>query len=100
GPRQIRPTQEIWAGPQPFLRIRASWSIQRKRELRLQVGRRGKTMERARISKWIVAFTIACASASGLAQIDPLSVQRRAIERIDRYVDHYRRTGDFKSQVA
>src|SRR5262249_45040725 len=35
-----------------------------------------------------------------LAQADPIALQKRAVDRIDAFVDNFRRTGDLRSRAA
>jgi len=36
----------------------------------------------------------------GAQQMDPIALQKRAVQRLDAFVDHFRRTGDFQSRMA
>jgi CHAT domain-containing protein len=59
-------------------------------------------MALTRFLRYLVSVAALCSSLSLPAspQSDPLLRQKRALERIDSFVDHYRKTGDFKSRVT
>ena len=38
-------------------------------------------------------------SSAAAAQGDPMAMQQQAIRRIDAFVEHFRKTGDFQSRV-
>jgi CHAT domain-containing protein len=53
--------------------------------------------------RWLSAARVGlafCMAAAAWAADDPLVLQQRAVERIDAFVDHFRRTGDYRSRVA
>jgi CHAT domain-containing protein len=45
-------------------------------------------------------FLLLAGAPPAMGQGDSLELQRRAIQRIDAFIDHYRRTGDFTSGIS
>lgn len=59
-------------------------------------------MDRRRVCKLLVLTAFLCLLLQAQrvsAQSDPLELQRRAIQRIDAFIDHYRKTGDFQARL-
>ena len=56
-------------------------------------------MHYRRICGLLVVLLLCLAPGSGFAQNDPISLQTRAIQRIDGFVDQFRRTGDMRSRL-
>ena len=66
--------------------------------------RNGMTKERA-IRRWLWAacaglLLVVCVAEVARAADDPLVLQQRAVDRIEAFIDHFRKTGDFRSRIA
>ena len=48
----------------------------------------------------ILGISLVVLSAQALAQLDPLALQKQAIQRIDAFVNRFRMTGEMKSGLA
>ena len=52
--------------------------------------------------RWLLAARLGlafCMAGAAWAADDPLVLQQRAVDRIEAFVDHFRRTGDYRSRI-
>ena len=52
------------------------------------------------LGRLIVLFALVVFASSVQSASDPKQLQDQAIKRIDLFVEHFRKTGDFKTRVA